>query len=63
MLLTSELLPAIRSVAGDVFVFQQDNAPAHRAHIMTQASFCAVRHLSSSVTEFQQSVVVNAIDL
>ena len=27
-----ELLPAIRSIAGDVFVFQQDNAPAHRAH-------------------------------
>ena len=26
-----ELLPAIRSIAGDVFVFQQDNAPAHRA--------------------------------
>ena len=25
------LLPAIRSIAGDVFVFQQDNAPAHRA--------------------------------
>ena len=26
-----ELLPAIRSIAGDVFVFHQDNAPAHRA--------------------------------
>jgi len=25
-----ELLPPIRSIAGDVFVFQQDNAPAHR---------------------------------
>jgi len=25
------LLPAIRSFAGDMFVFQQDNAPAHRA--------------------------------
>ena len=32
MLLTQKLLPAIRSVAGDMFVFQQDNAPAHRAH-------------------------------
>jgi len=31
VLLTQELLPAIRSIAGDVFVFQQDNAPAHRA--------------------------------
>ena len=26
-----ELLPAIRSIAGDVFVFQQDDAPAQRA--------------------------------
>jgi len=31
MLLTQKLLPAIRSIAGDMFVFQQDNAPAHRA--------------------------------
>lgn len=30
-LLRQHLLPAIRSVAGDFFVFQQDNAPAHRA--------------------------------
>jgi len=26
-----KLLPAIRNIAGDVFVFQQDNSPAHRA--------------------------------
>jgi len=26
-----KLLSAIRSIAGDMFVFQQDNAPAHRA--------------------------------
>jgi len=25
------MLPAIEHVAGDVFVFQQDNAPSHRA--------------------------------
>jgi len=31
MLLTQKLLPAIRSIAGDMFVFQQDNAPAHYA--------------------------------
>ena len=30
-LLRQHLLPAIRSLAGDFFVFQQDNAPAHRA--------------------------------
>jgi len=26
-----ELLPVICGIAGDVFVFQQDNAPAHRS--------------------------------
>ena len=31
VLLTQKLLSAIRSIAGDVFVFQQDNTPAHRA--------------------------------
>ena len=31
VLLMQKLLPAIRNIAGDVFVFQQDNAPAHRA--------------------------------
>ena len=30
-LLSKQLLPAIRSIAGDMFVFQQDSAPAHRA--------------------------------
>lgn len=32
ILLLQQLLPSIRAIAGDVFVFQQDNAPAHRAH-------------------------------
>jgi len=27
-----ELLLVICSIAGDVFVFHQDNAPTHRAH-------------------------------
>ena len=31
VLLMQKLLPEIRSIAGDVLVFQQDNAPAHRA--------------------------------
>jgi len=31
VLLDRHLLPASRSVAGDFFTFQQDNAPAHRA--------------------------------
>ena len=31
VLLNQHLLSAIRSIAGDLFTFQQDNAPAHRA--------------------------------
>jgi len=32
VLLSRQLLPAIRQVSGDFFVFQQDSALAHRAH-------------------------------
>ena len=31
VLLSQELLPAIREMSRDFFVFQQDSAPAHRA--------------------------------
>jgi len=31
VLLSQQLLPAIRQVSGDFFVLQQDSAPAHRA--------------------------------
>jgi len=27
-----QMLPSIRSVAGDAYVFQQDSAPSHHAH-------------------------------
>jgi len=30
VLLSQQMLPAIKRVAGDTFVFQQDSAPAHR---------------------------------
>ena len=32
VLLSQNLLPAIRSQSGDFFIFQQDSAPAHRAN-------------------------------
>ena len=35
-LLMHELLPVIYSIAGDVFVFQQDNAPSHSTHDMIE---------------------------
>jgi len=31
VLLSQQMLPAIDHVAGNMFVFQQDNAPSHRA--------------------------------
>jgi len=31
VLLKKQLLPIIRRISGDMFIFQQDNAPAHRA--------------------------------
>jgi len=31
VLLTQKLLPVIRQISGNEFVFQQDSAPAHRA--------------------------------
>jgi len=31
-LLSQQLLPAIRQISGEFFIFQQDSAPAHRAH-------------------------------
>ena len=32
VLLSHQMIPAIKQVAGDMFVFQQDSAPAHHAH-------------------------------
>jgi len=40
VLLMQELLPAIGSITGDVFIFQQDSAPAHRASDTVE--FCAM---------------------
>jgi len=31
VLLSQQMIPAIKQVAGDTFVFQQDSAPTHRA--------------------------------
>jgi len=48
-----KLLTVIRSIAGDVFLFQQDIAPAHRARDTVELN-CAVRHRSSSVLTCNQ---------
>jgi len=36
IILMQQMLPSIRSVAGDVYLFQQDSAPAHRARQMVE---------------------------
>ena len=32
LLLKEKLLPCIKEISGDNFIFQQDSAPVHRAH-------------------------------
>jgi len=45
MLLSQQLLPVMRGMSGDFFIFQQDSAPAHRA--------CdTVRFLEQSIPTF-----------
>ena len=38
VLLSHQMLPAFRHLAGDVFVFQQDSTPAHHAHATHRVS-------------------------
>ena len=45
VLLSHQMLPAIRHLAGDVFVFHQDSAPAHRAR-------ATVEYLRQATPEF-----------
>jgi len=47
VLLGQHFLPAIRSVAGDFFTFQQDNA-SELAELVTAWSFCLAIHQISS---------------
>ena len=46
VLLSQQMLSAIKGVAGDTFVFQQDSAPAHRARDTIQ--LLQRRHPTSS---------------
>ena len=44
VLLKDKLLPCIKEISGDNFIFQQDSAPAHRARdCVTQLHFYAER--------------------
>ena len=39
VMLVQQMLPFIRSIAGDAYVFQQDSAPVHRARHRQSSSF------------------------
>jgi len=57
VLLMQELLPVICSIAGDVFVFQQDNAPTHRAHDTVEL-LCRETHHSLIVICGQPTLIL-----
>jgi len=59
VLLMQKLLPAIRSIAGDVFVFQRDNAPAHRARDTFELLHC-IQTLHRSVLTCGQRTVLTS---
>jgi len=48
VLLMQELLQVNCSIAGDAFVFQQDNAPTHCAHDMVELLCCETPHSVSN---------------
>ena len=47
VLLSKQLLPVMREVSGDFFVFQQDNAPAHRHMTLCDLFFAVTGTLAS----------------
>ena len=48
-LLSQKMLPAFKSVAGDTFIFQQDNAPVHGGNESSPFSCCNERPPTSSL--------------
>jgi len=49
VLLSKQLLPVMREVSGKFFVFQQDNAPAHRHPTLCDFSSNAGVHSTGSL--------------
>jgi len=56
-LLTEQLLPVMREISGELLIFQQDSAPAHR-ELVTQSAFWNWRHSLS----FTRPVASNNLD-
>jgi len=54
VLLSQQMLPAIKHVAGDTFVFQQDNAPCHHTRTPLN-SYSKKRWTSLVVTSDHQT--------
>ena len=53
VLLSKQLLPVMREVSGEFFVFQQDNAPAHRHPTLCDFSSNAGVHSTGSLASEQ----------
>jgi len=53
VLLSKQLLPVMREVSGEFFVFQQDNAPAHRHATLCDFSINAGIHSTGSLASEQ----------
>ena len=53
VLLSKQLLPVVREVSGEFFVFQQDNAPVHRHLTLCDFSSNAGIHSTGSVASEQ----------
>jgi len=65
-LLAKHMLPAIRQIAGDHFIFQQDSAPAHRARLHSRdASRLNCLHgaipIALSASDFPFRLLVDAV--
>ena len=56
------MLPAIRHVAGDNFVFQQDSAPAHRARDTVELLQCETTDFISPELWLPNSPDLNPVD-
>jgi len=56
MLLSQQLLPAIRQVSGDFFVFQQDSAPAQFIWHYNRCNVCIISFLYSRDNEAMQTL-------
>jgi hypothetical protein len=62
VLLTQHLLPAIREVSGEFYIFQQDSAPSHRARETVELLQCTTPDLITPLLWPPNSPDLNPVD-